>query len=116
MTGTVYESLHREIVEDLTIELQTDINFNQNILSIKVKNAIKEVKLKRNYENSSYSEKEIAKDLERYFSTIRKVALYDYNQIGVEGQQSHSESGISRTWVEREKMFEGVYAFVKVLH
>lgn len=115
MKDTVYGTLHSEIVSDLKTELESDPKFNERILSGKVKNAIKEVIQRRCYENTSYTEDKIAKDLERYYSTIRKIALYDYNQVGVEGQQSHNEGGTSRTWVEREKLFNGVHAFVKVL-
>lgn len=115
MKDTAYEKLHSEIVSDLTTELKIDSKFDADILSVKVKNAIKEVILRRSYENSSYTEEMIAKDLERYYSTIRQIALYDYNQVGVEGQQSHNEGGTSRSWVDREKLFNGVHAFVKVL-
>lgn len=115
MEGTVYAELHKELVTDLTTELKSDPKFDADILSVKVKNAIKEVIMRRSYENSSYKEDRIAKDLERYYSTIRQIALYDYNQVGVEGQQSHNEGGTSRSWVDREKLFNGVHAFVKVL-
>lgn len=115
MKDTAYEKLHSEIVSDLTTELKSDSKFDADILSVKVKNAIKEVIMRRSYENSSYNEEKIANDLERYYSTIRQIALYDYNQVGVEGQISHSENNTSRTWVDREKLFNGVHAFVKVL-
>jgi hypothetical protein len=56
----------------------------------------------------------IAADLENYYSVIRSVALYDYNQRGAEGQVSHDENSIGRTWVDRDKLFNGVVAFVKI--
>ena len=106
--------LEDEIVAELTVELQDEPTFNVNILAIKVKNAIREVKMKRNYQAASYTDEQIEKDLYNYFSVIKSVALYDYNQIGAEGEQSHSENSISRTWVDRDDLFKGVHAFVKV--
>ena len=106
--------LQDEIVAELTVELQDEPTFNVNILAIKVKNAIREVKMKRNYQATSYTDEQIEKDLYNYFSVIKSVALYDYNQIGAEGEQSHSENSISRTWVDRDDLFKGVHAFVKV--
>lgn len=107
--------LINEIVEELTIELKNDATFDADILMIKVKNAIKEVKMKRNYVATSYTENQIADDLNNYYSVIKNVALYDYNQIGAEGEQSHSENSVSRSWVSRDDLFKGVHAFVKVL-
>lgn len=107
--------LINEIVEELTIELKNDATFDADILTIKVKNAIKEVRMKRNYVATSYTEKQIAEDLNNYYSVIKNVALYDYNQIGAEGEQSHSENSVSRSWVSRDDLFKGVHAFVKVL-
>ena len=106
--------LEDEIVAELTVELQDEPTFNVNILAIKVKNAIREVKMKRNYQATSYTDEQVEKDLYNYFSVIKSVALYDYNQIGAEGEQSHSENSISRTWVDRDDLFRGVHAFVKV--
>lgn len=107
--------LEQEIIAELTIELQGEPTFNADILAVKVRNAIREVKMKRNYAATSYTDTQIEQDLYNYFSTIKSVALYDYNQIGVEGEQSHSENSVSRTWVSRDELFKGVHAFVKVL-
>ena len=56
----------------------------------------------------------IEEDLDRYYSNIRAIALYDYNQIGVEGQQSHNEGGVSRTWVDRKSLFNGILPLSRV--
>ena len=106
--------LQDEIVAELTVELQDEPTFNVNILATKVRNAIREVKMKRNYQATSYTDEQVEKDLYNYFSVIKSVALYDYNQIGAEGEQSHSENSVSRTGVDRDDLFRGVHAFVKV--
>lgn len=107
--------LINEIVEDLTIELKNDPTFSADILSVKVKNAVRDVKMKRNYIDTAYTDEQIANDLYNYYSVIKSVALYDYNQIGAEGEQSHSENSVSRSWVSRDELFKSVHAFVKVL-
>lgn len=114
MDSALLLGLQSELVADLTVELKDDPSFNADVLTVKVKNAINDVKSRRNYVATSYTDKDIAGDLENYYSVIRNVALYDYNQIGVEGQQSHNENSISRTWVSRDSLFNGVVAFVKV--
>lgn len=108
------EGLQNELVADLKTELKNDPNFDEDILKVKVKNAIRDVRQRRNYGATSYKEDMIVEDLESYYSVIRNVALYDYNQIGAEGQVSHDENDTSRTWVDRNKLFNGVVAFVKV--
>lgn len=107
--------IEEEIIEELTTLLQGDPMFNPEVLTVKVKNAIREMKMKRNYVATSYTDEQIEVDLYNYFSVIESVALYDYNQIGAEGEQSHSENSTSRTWVNRDELFKGVHAFVKVL-
>ena len=109
------EGLQNELVADLKTELKNDPNFDEDILKVKVKNAIRDVRQRRNYGATTYKEDKIAEDLESYYSVIRNVALYDYNQSGAEGQISHDENGISRSWVSRDSLFNGVVAFVKVL-
>lgn len=107
--------IEQEIIAELTIELQGDPAFNAEILAIKVRNAVREIKMKRNYSATSYSDLEIEKDLYNYYSTIVNVARYDYNQIGAEGEQSHTENSVSRSWIDRDDLFRGIHAFVKVL-
>lgn len=97
-----------DIVENLKTELElTDENFNETVLQSKVESAYREVQACRNYP-LSYSEERITQDMIRFWSNVRGIALYDYNQIGVEGETSHSENGIGRAYVDREKLFSGV--------
>lgn len=106
--------IEQEIIAELAIELQGDATFNADILAVKVRNAIREVRKARNYPKS-YTEEQIQNDMYDYFSNIRNIALYDYNQIGGEFQQSNSEPGNSRTYVDRDKLFSGICPFVRVL-
>ena len=109
------DELQEEIVADLTTELQGDDDFNASILAVKVKNAIKEIKSARMYP-SSYTDEKIIKDLsDNYYSSIINLARYDYNQVGAEGQSAYSEGDTSRTWVDRNSLFNGIAPFVKIL-
>lgn len=107
MDAEMVVTLQGQLVADLTIELNKDSTFNAEILEVKVVNAIKEVKKARRYP-SSYTEEQIERDLNNYYSNIRSIALYDYNQIGVEGQESHNEGGVNRVWVARRTLFNGI--------
>lgn len=109
------DTLTDEIVDELTIELMNEPTFNADILRIKVKGAVRDVRLKRNYTAAAYTEEQTAEDLYNYYPVIKSVALYDYSQIGAEGEQSHSENSVSRSWVNRDELFRSVHAFVKVL-
>jgi len=104
------ESLLSEILKDLTDELGLVENPDIAILTSKIKSAYREVKRARNYP-ASYTEEAVAKDMENYYSNIRELALYDFNQVGVEGQTSHNENSTSRTWKSRRECLDGVYAF-----
>lgn len=105
------EALRDEISTDLITELGIKDNAEISALNIKVKNAIREVKRARNYP-SHYTDEMISNDLENYYSNIKDIALYDYNQIGAEGETAHSENGTSRTWKDRKECFNGIIPFV----
>lgn len=126
MTNTI-DGLQREIVDDLKIELSDDIEetesteeseepgYNENVLNIKVKNAIREVRRVRNYPKK-YTEEDIVSDLENnYYDVIHDIALLEYNKIGAEGQSDHSEDDVKRTWVSKDDLLASVHAFVTVL-
>ncbi|WP_346961074.1 phage head-tail connector protein [Faecalicatena contorta] len=106
------KKLINEIITDLTDELSKDKDFDEDALSSKVKNAVREIRRDRNYP-VSYGEEQIMNDLNNYYSNIRELALYDYNQIGAEGQLAHSENGTSRTWENRIACKNGVVAFCR---
>ena len=105
-------SLIADIVKDLCIELDVQPYSNDyKTLEIKVKNAYAEVKSARRYRGYHKAEF-IEVDMQDYRSNIHDLALYDFNQIGAEGQTSHNENSISRTWKTRESCFKGISPFV----
>lgn len=98
-----------DIIEELKTELQETEGdkFNENLLRSKVNGAYRAVKTVRNYPRS-YTDAEIERDMERFFSQVRDIALYDYNQVGAEGQTQYSQDGVSVHYVDRDKLFYGV--------
>lgn len=103
-----------DVLRSLTIELEITEGerFNAVLLQSKVDNAYREVQTARNYP-SSYTEAAIERDMENYYSQIRAVAQFDYNQIGAEGQTSFSEDGSSIHYVDRDSLFAGVLPIAK---
>jgi hypothetical protein len=101
------DKIKEKVVNGLTTELKNDENFDVDLLNAKVEAVILEIQAIRNYP-PEYSADMIALDMERYLPTIRSVALYDYNQIGVEFQSGSTENGISRTYVNRNRLFNTV--------
>lgn len=109
------DDLQKEIVDELTVELEGESDFKAIILANKVKNAIREVKLVRNYKATNYTDEQINEDIVKFYSVIMNLARYDYNMLGAEGQTSHSENGITRDYVSRESLLANVTPFIDVL-
>ena len=115
MSNTKSVGLQEEIIEELTIELKNDPAFDVDILRKKVKDAYRKVRAKREYKNTSYTEAQIEEDMyDNYFQYVNDLALYSFNKIGAEFQESHSENNVSRTWRSEDDILKGVHAFVKV--
>ena len=113
MDNSMTVGLQEELIADLTTELSGEPTFDASILKQKVVNAIREVKITRKYP-SYYPSDLVDKDLYEFYSNIRNIALYDYNTIGSEGQQSHSENGISRSYVDRRTLFNGILPLSRI--
>lgn len=107
MDELISVGLQEELISDISAELESEPTFNESILRSKVINAIRDVKRARRYP-SSYTDEKIQSDLYNYYSNIRSIAVYDYNMIGAEGEQSHSENSISRSYIDRNKLFSGI--------
>lgn len=105
--------LQDEIIADLTLELQSEETFDASALAQKVKSAIREVKKARRYP-LYYTESQINADLSNYYSNIRNIALFDYNQRGAEFEVSHNENSVSRTWHDRDKLFSGIVPLARI--
>ena len=104
-----------ELKTDLTAEIAgSGAEVLTDVLAVKVKAVVRELLNIRNYEHSGMTDGEIETDIYRYYTQCMNVARYDYNQLGAEGEDSHSENGISRKYIERGKLWGGVVPFAKV--
>lgn len=111
------ESVIKEVIEDLTTELQSDKDFSADKLAVKVKNVYREIVSRRNYGVTSFAKNndKIAEDLyNNYYHILVNASRYDYNQIGIEGEKSHIENDINRSYVERDKLFADIMPFVSM--
>lgn len=110
------EELLKELQTDLEAELSAELHSDTDkaLLSSKIKGAYREVKLRRNYQEH-HTQEFIDKDMEKLYPVIKYLALYDWNTIGAEGQESHSENGISRGFVKRDEILAKVIPFAQVL-
>lgn len=104
MLDEIFNNLKAEISAD---EAQAD-KVNDVLLKSKINSAYRDVKKARHYP-TSYSESMIEKDMLDFYSNIEAIARYDYNQIGSEGQSSYSADGTSIHYVDRDKLFYGIY-------
>lgn len=79
-----------------------------------IKQVENEIKSRRNYP-SSYTEEQIAANMAKYEDVIVNLVVYDHSQAGEAYMSSYSENGVSRHWVEREKLLSDVIPFVNGL-
>lgn len=108
-----FETLVDELFDDLEAELEGETDFNEDVLRTKIKSAVREVALARKHP-ATYTDEMIIADVERYYPNIRRIALYDYNQIGVEGQHTHLENDTRREYVNRDSLFYGVTPIARI--
>lgn len=73
-------------------------------IMVLIQTNIEEFKNNMNYP-PSFADERINEDLSKNKSCIFKCILYDYNMQGMEFQQSHSESGTSRSFEEKAKIY-----------
>lgn len=113
------ESVIDKIVEDAAVYFEeTKEQVSDSFLQLLVESLIDEYKAKRNYP-IYFTEEQIDSDVVRYFGRKKtyfatRVIPEVYGKIGAEGQNSHSENGISRVW-GTEKYFGDVIPYCEVL-
>lgn len=116
MDDAMSVGLKDEIIAELTIELEKQPTFKAEILAIKVRDAYRKVRSRKHYENTSFTEEQIEKDLyDKHYQDIKDVAKYNFATKGADFQKSHSENNISRTWRTEEEVMSNVVAYVGVI-
>lgn len=114
MAFTTIDALKEQIVSELNTEFSGDTGIDVSVIPIRVSDAVRELRMKRNYTATSMKESQVLADIENYYSTIKAVARYDIVQMGAEGESRHAENGIDRSYINRDDLWKGVHAFVKV--
>lgn len=108
MLEEIFNNLKAEILAD---EAQADL-FSESLLNLKIKGAYREVVRARRYPKN-YTDAEIEEDIVNFYSNIEDLARYDYNAVGSEGLSSYSADGTSIKYKDRDKLFYGVYPYVR---
>ena len=112
------KQFHIETVDNADGTQSDVVVFDQKednpLLEQLIKQVTNEVMNRRMYP-SNYTQEQIDEDIKKFESTIVNAVVYDRSQAGESFMQSYSENGVSRTWIDRDKLFKDVYPFVKIL-
>lgn len=118
---TTFDELNTELFNDLKAELSVvDAQYSTSIepvIMAKVKNATRKVTVARNYPDTElYTEEYIVTELaNKYYNVCRDLALFYYNTIGAEFQQSHDENEIKRVWRNENNILNGITPISRVV-
>ena len=105
--------LKEEILMELITQLEDEVGFKEEVVKSKLNIAFREVLQARTMKfggryPSSMSEEEQYNDLSQFTSHIFNLALFDYNTIGIEFQTSSTENSTTRTYRDRDRLFNGI--------
>ena len=105
----------KSINDALALEMSSDPTYNADVVASKVSAVVKELIQKRRYKKAGMADYAIEEDLEDYYTQALNVARYDFNTIGAEGEERHTENGVDRTFTERGKLWAGVVPISRVI-
>ena len=106
--------MEAEILDDVMTYLSDEVTESDKpVLLILVNRAIRKVCTKRY--PFGYSDEEKTKAVEKYRDMIFEAAVYYWAKQGADGESSHSENSISRTYNSEEAIFFDVIPMVKVM-
>lgn len=100
-----YHMSNNSIVFD---DAECDVYLNE--LLSDAKESVKNV---RNYPHT-WTDEQIETDLSKYEKVLIKLVIYDYNKEGMEFENTHSESGVSRQFSSRARVMADVLPFVDI--
>lgn len=111
------KQFHMETVENNSFASSTvmfDRKEDNPLLEQLINQATEDIKNKRRYPKD-YTKEEIEEDLKKYESVLVNVVVYDRMKLGGDFQQSDSENGKSRTWVDRNTLFKEIYPIARIV-
>ncbi len=101
--------------KDITSDVVVFDNKEDNVLIEQlIKQVMQEIIVKRNY-TADYTQEQIDEDLKTYEQNVINLVVYDYSQAGENFMATFSENGVSRSWRDRDSLFDGIYPMVKSL-
>lgn len=62
-----------------------------------------------------YTDEQAQAAISQYSNAVFRAVVYAYNMQGAEGQSSHSENGISRTFIDEDKLYTEIVPMCGVL-
>lgn len=62
-----------------------------------------------------YTEKQEETAIKQYSNVVFRAVVYAYNMQGAEGQSSHSENGISRSYIDEDELYTEIVPMCRVL-
>ena len=98
----------------LALEMSKEPTYDDSVIASKVSAVVRELMQRRRYRTSGMSDSAIEEDIRYFYPQVLNVARYDFNTIGAEGEDRHTENGIDRTFTERSKLWAGVVPISRV--
>lgn len=106
--------MEAEILNDVITYLGDEVSEADNpVLLILINRAIRKVCAKRYPFGYTEQEKEAA--VARYREAILSAAVYYWAKQGADGENSHSENGISRSYQNEDDIYFDIVPMVKIL-
>lgn len=106
--------MEAEILDDVITYLGDEVSETDHpVLLILINRAIRKVCAKRY--PFGYTDAEKEKVVDQYRDTIFAATVFYWAKQGADGENSHSENGISRSYQSEEELFFDVVPMVKVL-
>lgn len=105
----------KSITDALALEMSGEPTYSADVVASKVSAVVRELMQRRRYKKAGMPDYAIEEDLENYYTQALNVARYDFNTIGAEGEDRHTENGVDRTFTERGKLWAGVVPIGRVI-
>lgn len=105
----------KSITDALALEMSKEPTYNADVVASKVSAVVRELIQRRRYIKAGMPGWAIEDDLENYYTQALNVARFDFNTIGAEGEERHTENGIDRTFSDRSKLWAGVVPIGRVI-
>lgn len=107
-------AFEKSIVTAIMLEMRNDPSWNADIVASKVSAVVRELIQRRRYSKSGMSDEAVLADMEEYYPQVLNVSRYDFNTIGAEGEERHTENGVDRTFTPRGSLWAGVVPISRV--